>query len=216
MLAAASLEETAVADGIARGGRRRVRGAVADDRVEMEVGIARAGRVRAVAQRPPAQGGAEERAQAERPATSPCATQPSSHHACENACFDAHPSGENEYTALYTCDQGQACASCSAQCGVASCAPVTPPPAEDAGATEVPDSAPPPPLDCSGCTAARCSAEQGACAPASDCDQYSACVLVCGDAACTADCGTAHPTGKAASEALAACTSSQCSTECGF
>ena len=143
-----------------------------------------------------------------------CATAPTcTTQACVNACFDAHPAGQNHYTALYTCDQRQACAACSTQCSVASCAPVTPVTPVDAG-VERPDTSAP--LDCSGCTNLRCAKEQAACGPNSDCDVYSACVIACADAACTNQCATTHSVGKAASEALATCTGAQCKSECGF
>jgi len=145
-----------------------------------------------------------------------CATKAGCDQACVNSCFDSHPNGQREYTALYTCDQQRMCASCSSECGVASCAPVDagPEPTNDAGPAV--DSGPTPPLDCSSCTAARCTAEQGACSAGSDCDAYSTCVIASNDAASAAVCGTAHPSGKAASDALAACTGSKCKTECGF
>lgn len=145
-----------------------------------------------------------------------CATKAGCDQACVNACFDAHPDGQREYTALYTCDQQRTCASCSSECGVPSCAPAdagtTP---EDAGTTPV-DSGTTGPLDCSSCTQSRCGAEQSACGAGSDCDGYSTCVIASNDAASAAACGTAHPTGKAASDALAACTQGKCKSECGF
>lgn len=139
-----------------------------------------------------------------------CAIAPNCDANCVSACFAAHPLGQNEYTALYTCDQHEECASCSSQCGVASCADASTPDA----AVEV--DAAPAQMDCSTCTATRCSSEQTACAPGTDCDAYSSCVLPCGDASCTSACGTAHVSGKAASDALATCTTTNCKTECGL
>lgn len=145
-----------------------------------------------------------------------CATAPGCDQNCVNNCFDAHPNGQREYTALYTCDQQTACASCSSQCNVASCAPTTfdAGPIDANGPVVETDSAVP--MDCSGCTAARCTAEQSACAPNTDCDVYSSCVIACPDAACTNNCGVQHPQGKAASDALGNCTAQQCKTECGL
>ena len=141
-----------------------------------------------------------------------CATKAGCDQACVNTCFDSHPAGQAQYTALYTCDQQRACESCSSECGVPACAPITPV-TPDGGVVE-PDASGP--LDCSTCTATRCANEQAACGPSSDCDQYSGCVIACGDAACTAACASNHPTGKAASEALALCSGTQCKAECGF
>jgi|GEM_PF-2851977 len=150
---------------------------------------------------------------------------------CVRGCFDAHPTGQNAYTALYTCDQQGSSCECQSSCNgpVITC-PVTLP-ASDAGSgvdAAPPDAStgadgavgadagPPAVATCTDCTNSRCNDQKQACAPASDCDQYAQCVFVCADQACTDTCAEAHPSGKANSDALATCTTSQCQTECGL
>ena len=140
-----------------------------------------------------------------------CATKTGCDQACVNECFNAHPSGQKEYTALYTCDQDRTCSSCQTECNATQCpAPV------DAGPVDSGTEDAIAPVSCSGCTSSKCSGATAACAPGTDCDQYSQCIILCSDASCADTCGVAHPQGKAASESLASCTTSQCATECGL
>jgi len=162
-----------------------------------------------------------------------CAIQPNcaSDGQCVRSCYDAHASGQNAYTALYTCDQAFACGGCSSECAPSqqSCSGVTPayaptPTADagttvpDSGTTTVPDSGTTQttPTDCNGCTDAKCATQKAGCAAGSDCDAYSQCVSACTDAACVTNCESSHQDGKNASDQLATCTTSQCATECGL
>ena len=139
-----------------------------------------------------------------------CATKVGCDQACVNSCFESHPAGQKEYTALYTGDAERSSGSCKAHCQPTSCLA----PTDEDAAAPAPDAQVP--LDCSGCTTARCASQQAACAAGSDCDLYTGCVLGCADAACGAKCSADRPAGKAASEALAACTGASCKVECGF
>jgi len=161
--------------------------------------------------------------------------------ACVNACFCNHPAGQNAYVALAACDSYFSCGTCSTQCtpAAASCtAPgvivrdicggtvVDAGPAPDA---TPPDDASPPPADaalpptdaavvqdCTSCVNGKCSSERQQCAPKSECEGFTLCVAPCTDAACVNDCDAAHPTGKTASQALDACTTTNCKDACGL
>ncbi len=142
-----------------------------------------------------------------------CATKAGCDQNCVTQCFNDHPNGQKEYTALYTCDQSAACtSSCMSACNTpaASC----PSGGQDGGGGTV--DAAPPVLTCSDCTTQKCATENSKCAPDSDCDKYSQCVNACADLNCISGCGTTYAQGKTDSEALATCTSSSCKTECGL
>jgi hypothetical protein len=170
-----------------------------------------------------------------------CATKPGCDQQCINDCFCSHGAGQNTYVALAACDSYYTCNTCSSQCAppTSACATPgviardicgTPPPPEDSGtldasasdaSTPEQDAAPPPTdaatvQDCTGCTNSKCSDEKAACGPNSECDQYAQCLAGCQDVACFNDCGTAHATGKAASQALENCTLTNCKAECGL
>jgi hypothetical protein len=139
-----------------------------------------------------------------------CATKPNCDQNCVNACFAGHPAGQQEYTALYTCDQVGSCGTCKTQCNTQSSSCPTPDAGTDSG---TPDAGP---LSCTDCSAQKCAAEKTACGSGSDCDGYSQCLAVCQDIPCVEACGLAHADGKKASEALGTCTVNQCKSECGL
>jgi hypothetical protein len=171
-----------------------------------------------------------------------CATKPGCDQACINDCFCGHRNGQSAYVALAACDSYYTCKVCTSQCAPPANACTTPgviardicgtPPPEDSGTTEdagTADAAPPPPqdaapaptdattvTDCTGCTNAKCKDDVAACGSGSECDQYAQCLAGCQDTACFNDCGTAHETGKAASQALENCTVTNCKNECGL
>ncbi len=139
-----------------------------------------------------------------------CASNP----ACVQHCYDSHPNGNFAYNAIADCDNQGLCTTCQTACGVPASSCVVP----DAGSA--PDAAPPPdastPQSCDTCVNTSCSAEKQACAPQTDCDLYTQCLYACADQACLDKCGTDHATGKAASGALGACTTTKCGAECGL
>ncbi|MDB4998892.1 MAG: hypothetical protein JWM74_6324 [Myxococcaceae bacterium] len=145
-----------------------------------------------------------------------CATKTGCDQNCVTACFNAHPTGQNAYTALYTCDQVGACApGCQSPCGTpaSSCPQVDP---VDSGTTTDSGTVTPGPVDCTGCAQTKCKTENDKCGVGSDCDQYSQCTTVCNDTPCIDACGEAHATGKTDSNALATCTTTSCKVECGL
>ncbi len=163
--------------------------------------------------------------------------------ACINSCFCSHPSGQNAYVALAACDSVYSCGGCNAKCSPAASSCTAPGvivrdvcgATSDAGSTEdaaaadadtdaavvVTDAGVPPTdaavvQDCTGCIGGKCSAEKSGCGPASECEAYTLCLAACNDSACIAACESAHPTGKTASQALEACTVTNCKDACGF
>lgn len=82
--------------------------------------------------------------------------------------------------------------------------------------------------DCNACAEARCCAEVNGCLADPRCDDdYVNCILACalippdagdagdaGVAACVADCGAAHPQGKAAYDAAIGCVDTRCADVC--
>ena len=143
-----------------------------------------------------------------------CAIKTGCDGTCVRGCYDAHPTGQKGYTALYTCDGAGTACECSSQCNATrTCtAPV------DAGSTETStaDSGTPPANDCSACTATNCADQKASCAQGTECDAYSQCLNACTDAACVTTCASSHASGKTASEDLGACTIQKCSTACGL
>jgi hypothetical protein len=173
-----------------------------------------------------------------------CATAPNIDQAGVNACFCAHPAGQNAYVALAACDSVYSCGSCKSACNTAAssctspgvivrdlCGSSPPPDAGTGADTGVvtDDAAPPPPndaslpptdaavvQDCTSCTASKCSTEKAACASGSECETYTLCLAACQDAACFTKCATDHADGKTASEKLETCTLNSCKDECGL
>jgi hypothetical protein len=132
---------------------------------------------------------------------------------CVQACYDAHPAGQPAYDALVDCDKIGECSTCQATCNVSAAACTNPTVDSGPDATPAPDAGPP--VDaCDACVGSKCAAEKQACAPSSECDVYTQCVLACTDQPCLDKCGTDHAAGKAASTSLGTCTSSSCATEC--
>lgn len=136
-----------------------------------------------------------------------CATAPMCDQKCVNACFTASPAGQKPYLALASCDSAGQCGACKTDCN-------TPP-----SQCTVPDSGAPDSSvvqSCTDCTTVKCSAQKTACAPNTDCDQYTQCLAVCKDLSCINACGLAHPKGKTDSKALGDCVTQQCSKECNL
>ena len=69
---------------------------------------------------------------------------------------------------------------------------------------------------CNTCIGQSCNDQKQQCPSGSDCDAFLTCAVVCTSAACVADCGTNHPTGKQASAQLAMCVSVSCKPQCGL
>jgi hypothetical protein len=170
-----------------------------------------------------------------------CATKQGCDQSCINACFCAHPTGQNSYVALAACDSYYSCGGCNAQCKPAAAACTAPgviardlcgaPPPVDAGASDAGagDASTPPPVDaalpptdaaavqdCAQCTSLSCKDQKDACATGSECDAYAQCLAVCQDAPCFDACAQAHATGKTASQALENCTLTNCKSQCGL
>jgi len=129
---------------------------------------------------------------------------------CIDNCLNQHPqAAQDKYIALAQCDTYNACAASTCK---ATCQNENPgcTPGDDGGTTQ----------SCAECTDQFCSTQKANCASGSDCEQYQQCTLPCADDAnpeqCIQLCQAAHAKGAQDSEALSTCTTSSCSTPCGF
>jgi len=164
-----------------------------------------------------------------------CSTAASCDQNCIDNCFAAHPTGQNAYYALASCDLATACGTCTSTCmpAAGTCAQPdggTTPEAStgddggddggsvpeastgDDGGTAADASV----ASCSDCTAATCASQKAACATGSDCDKYTQCLAMCTDVTCVSTCGTTFAAGQMASQALGTCVSNGCKSQCGL
>jgi hypothetical protein len=68
--------------------------------------------------------------------------------------------------------------------------------------------------DCVTCLTTNCSTELGACQASADCTKIISCAGACADQACADKCVTDNPGGKTAWDAVEACGTTKCATEC--
>ncbi len=142
------------------------------------------------------------------------------------ACYQQHPSGQTAYLALAQCDQRNACTTCGTQCATSAIKShcedwVTPTPPPDAGTTPVDAGTTTPVVDqCQQCLGTSCSAQQAACTTGTECAANHNCIQGCAAGAptqlndCIEACGSVHPEGKVAADALGTCTGTSCSAQC--
>lgn len=68
--------------------------------------------------------------------------------------------------------------------------------------------------DCITCMTTNCATELGACQSNADCAKIVTCAAACTDQACADKCITDNPNGKTAWDAVEACGTTKCATEC--